>query len=244
MAHHCKRRLKVGQDGPLMRSLYSICLLNQIPEFLFQMKFSHWLFPFLLALALFGCSDSKTDSNSVSTTASQASKKASAPQDALPPIPIEFIMDSALNGNVEAISLALEAGIDPNIIDENGRTPLMLAAFNGHTEIAERLLEAGARLDLRDSTNRTAFMFACTGSNLKLITILHRRGAGVNDIDSHESWTPLMFAAAEGHQDVVQYLLDNNADPNAADVDGETAAMFAQSRGFPEVAAMIQTRMK
>ena len=208
------------------------------------MKFSHWLFPFLLALALLGCSDSKTDSNSVSTTASQASKKASAPQDALPPIPIEFIMDSALNGNVEAISLALEAGIDPNIIDENGRTPLMLAAFNGHTEIAERLLEAGARLDLRDSTNRTAFMFACTGPNLKLITILHRRGASVNDIDSHESWTPLMFAAAEGHSDVVQYLLDNNADPNAADVDGETAAMFAQSRGFPEVAAMIQARMK
>ncbi|QXD30543.1 ankyrin repeat domain-containing protein [Candidatus Pelagisphaera phototrophica] len=153
-------------------------------------------------------------------------------------------MDSALNGNVEAISLALEAGIDPNIIDENGRTPLMLAAFNGHTEIAERLLEAGARLDLRDSTNRTAFMFACTGPNLKLITILHRRGASVNDIDSHESWTPLMFAAAEGHSDVVQYLLDNNADPNAADVDGETAAMFAQSRGFPELAAMIQARMK
>ena len=208
------------------------------------MKISHWLFPFLLALALLGCSDSTTDSNSVSSTASQASKKALAPQDALPPIPIEFIMDSALNGNVEAISLALEAGIEPNIVDENGRTPLMLAAFNGHTEIAERLLEAGARLDLRDSTNRTAFMFACTGSNLKLITILHRRGASVNDIDSHESWTPLMFAAAEGHQDVVQYLLDNNADPNAADVDGETAAMFAQSRGFPEVAAMIQARMK
>ncbi len=208
------------------------------------MKFSLLIFSLFLALAFSGCSDSKTDSSSVSVTTPQAPQKASAPQEALPPIPIEFIMDSALNGNVEAISLALEAGIDPNITDENGRTPLMLAAFNGHTEIAERLLEAGARLDMRDSTSRTAFMFACTGPNLTLISLLHRRGASVNDIDSHESWTPLMFAAAEGHRDVVQYLLDNNADPNAADVDGETAAMFAQSRGFPEVAAMIEARMK
>jgi len=152
-------------------------------------------------------------------------------------------MDSALNGNVEAIALALEAGINPDLTDENGRTPLMLASFNGHTEIAERLLEAGARVDLRDSTNRTAFMFACTGPNLKLVTLLHRRGANVNDIDSHESWTPLMFAAAEGHRDVVQYLLNNGANPTAEDVDGETAATFARQRGFAEVAAMIEARM-
>ncbi|MCH2613540.1 MAG: ankyrin repeat domain-containing protein [Opitutales bacterium] len=59
-------------------------------------------------------------------------------------------MDSALNGNIDAIALALEAGINPDLTDENGRTPLMLAGFNGHTEIAERLLEAGARVDLRD----------------------------------------------------------------------------------------------
>ena len=104
--------------------------------------------------------------------------------------------------------------------------------------------EAGARLDLRDSTNRTAFMFACTGPNLKLISLLHRRGAKINDIDSHESWTPLMFAAAEGHRDVVRFLLDNGADPRAADVDGETAAQFAYSRGFPEVAQMIEAQAK
>ncbi len=209
------------------------------------MKFPLVLITLALSFLISSCSDSATDSKTTNSAGkAQPSTKSTASSDALPPIPIEFIMDSALNGNVEAISLALEAGIDPNLTDENGRTPLMLAAFNGHTEIAERLLEAGARLDLRDSTNRTAFMFACTGSNLKLITILHRRGASVNDIDSHESWTPLMFAAAEGHRDVVQYLLDNNADPTAADVDGETAAMFAQSRGFPEVAAMIEARIK
>ena len=205
------------------------------------------LFALLALFFLFGCSDSSNPESDATTSASAPTASSSssdrAPVEVLPPIPIEFIMDSALNGNIEAIALALEAGINPDLTDENGRTPLMLAAFNGHTEIAERLLEAGARVDLRDSTNRTAFMFACTGPNLKLVTLLHRRGGKINDIDSHESWTPLMFAATEGHRDVVQYLLSNGANPKAEDVDGETAATFARQRGFSEVAAMIEARM-
>ncbi len=210
------------------------------------MKISYFLLLLAFAFAFSSCSDSNPSTSENSASAPQAPKKAvePAPTEALPPIPIEFIMDSALNGNVEAIRLALETGIDPNLADENGRTPLMLAAFNGHTEIAERLLEAGARIDLRDSTNRTALMFACTGPDANLVSLLIRRGGNVNDIDSHESWTPLMFAAAEGHRAVVQVLLDNNANPAAADVDGETSAYFARQRGFPEVAELIEARVK
>lgn len=201
-----------------------------------------------LTLGLVGCSNSDSDSEAIDSKVANAvetneTQAASLVEEA-PPIPVEFIMDSALNGNVEAIRLALEAGVDPNITDADNRTPLMLAAFNAHIEIAERLLEAGARVDMRDSTNRTALMFACTGPDVGLVSLLLRRGANVNDIDSHESWTPLMFAAAEGHRDVVQLLLDSKADPNAADIDGETSAYFARQRGFPEVAEMIEARMK
>ena len=190
-----------------------------------------------------------TDSGSETTKSIDVADTAKAPQTTsvsveAPSIPVEFIMDSALNGNVEAIRLALESGIDPNVTDADNRTPLMLAAFNAHTEIAERLLEAGARVDMRDSTNRTALMFACTGPDVGLVSLLLRRGANINDIDSHESWTPLMFAAAEGHSGVVQLLLNSNADPNAADIDGETSAYFARQRGFPEIAEIIEAKMK
>ena len=31
-------------------------------------------------------------------------------------------------------------------------------------------------------------------------------------------WTPLLWACENGHEDVVDYLLEHNADPNAQDV--------------------------
>lgn len=199
----------------------------------------------ILGFTLVACSESGSESTKSNDTSIPA--KTSQSENVVveaPNIPVEFIMDSALNGNVEAIRLALESGVDPNITDADNRTPLMLAAFNAHIEIAERLLEAGARVDMRDSTNRTALMFACTGPDVGLVSLLLRRGADINGIDSHESWTPLMFAAAEGHSEVVQLLLDSGADPNAADIDGETSAYFANQRGFPEVAAVIEAKMK
>jgi ankyrin repeat protein len=39
-------------------------------------------------------------------------------------------------------------------------------------------------------------------------------------VDSEEHFTPIMFAAAEGHIDVVRILLEYNADPSLEDTDG------------------------
>lgn len=44
----------------------------------------------------------------------------------------------------EAISTLLEAGANPNIVDEQGHTPLMYAARNGDYDSVKALLDAGA----------------------------------------------------------------------------------------------------
>ena len=59
-------------------------------------------------------------------------------------IPFEIATQAALEGHEDTVVQALETGTDPNQIDENGRTLLMLAAFNGHTSILERLINEGA----------------------------------------------------------------------------------------------------
>jgi ankyrin repeat protein len=56
--------------------------------------------------------------------------------------------------NVEAVRMLLDLGLDPNIANDDGRTPLMGAAFKGNIEVVETLLDAGARLDIRDFGSR------------------------------------------------------------------------------------------
>jgi ankyrin repeat protein len=48
-----------------------------------------------------------------------------------------------------------------------------------------------------------------------------------------------MHAAAEGQAQVVQALLEHNADPTLRDVDGDTARDFATRNGHAEVVRLL-----
>ena len=52
-----------------------------------------------------------------------------------------------------------------------------------------------------------------------------------------------MHAAAEGHLEIVNILLDNGADPSLKDVDGDTAESFAKRNGHIEVAKVLHEHL-
>jgi ankyrin repeat protein len=56
--------------------------------------------------------------------------------------------------NVEAVTLCLELGIDPNAVDGDGRTALHGAAHKGRNAVVELLVAHGAKLDARDLGSR------------------------------------------------------------------------------------------
>ncbi|MCX6873881.1 MAG: ankyrin repeat domain-containing protein [Verrucomicrobia bacterium] len=155
------------------------------------------------------------------------------------PVSGEAFFTAALDGDLAALQQSLAEPDAANRSNPDGRTALMFAAFNGHTEVAVRLLDAGARIDTRDPTGRTALMYACSGPHDVTVAMLLKRGADVNLADSEEHWTPLMFAAAEGHAGVARILLASGANPAAADVDGEDSESFARNRGSAELAELI-----
>ena len=59
-----------------------------------------------------------------------------------------------------ATKAVLDAKADPNIIDIEGRTPLMLAAGRGNADIIKLLLAANANPSLKDRQGRSAVDWA------------------------------------------------------------------------------------
>ena len=82
-------------------------------------------------------------------------------------------------------------------------------------------------------------MYAASGPNDGTVQILLEWKANPLDVDHEERFTALMFAAAEGHADVVQTLLRHGSDPRQVDIDGDTALDFAARNGHQEVVRLL-----
>ncbi|MGV3485536.1 MAG: ankyrin repeat domain-containing protein [Planctomycetaceae bacterium] len=156
-----------------------------------------------------------------------------------PASPEEFLQ-AAMRGDANAVRVALDRGVDVNVLDEDGRSALQLAAFDGHQEVVELLLEHGAQVDYADAMGRTALMFASTGPHVETVERLIEAGANINAVDGDEHFTALMFAAAEGQKPVVESLLRAGANPDLRDVDNDSALDFASQNGHAEIVSLLQ----
>ena len=150
--------------------------------------------------------------------------------------------EACLNGDLENVTRYINRGGDINAADSSGRTPLMFAAFNGHTQIVKLLLDAGAGVNQVDSFGRSALLYGSTGPFPATVELLLLSGADPNMADLEEHFTPLMHAAAEGHNEVVRVLIAHGADPDMEDIDGDTAESFALQAGHQEVADFLRDR--
>jgi len=74
---------------------------------------------------------------------------------------------------------------------------------------------------------------------MALITSLLNNGADTNILSSEGGFTPIHFAAAAGHKDVVDVLLRNGCNPIPMDSNQETPADHARKAGHLEIAAML-----
>src|SRR4030095_13845985 len=57
---------------------------------------------------------------------------------------------------IESIKLCLDAGVDINAVESNGRSALFGAALQGFDKVVQFLADRGAKVDLKDRNGRTA----------------------------------------------------------------------------------------
>lgn len=150
-----------------------------------------------------------------------------------------LLLEIASQGDIDKGEMLLREGHTPNVIDESGWTPLMMATLHGHIPMVQLLLKGGADVNLHNATGGTALMMAALQGQHEILQLLLDRGAKVNDQDA-KGWTALMYAARNGHTPTVQILLSSGAAVDLKNTDGRTALMYADTRGHKDTARTLR----
>lgn len=79
--------------------------------------------------------------------------------------------------DVAVLNTLVKHGMDVNMVDDTGRTPLMLAAQHGKKNRTQFLLAHGAQIDQRDSEGRDACAWAEANDNVEIAEMLQNAAA-------------------------------------------------------------------
>jgi ankyrin repeat protein len=147
------------------------------------------------------------------------------------------LMVAARSGYPDVVEQLLAKGANPNAHGSRGQTALMWAVSQKHPAAVKVLIAHHADIQLKSDVftdvmavpphgylgynkaiphgGETALMFAARVGDLDSAKLLAAAGAHVNDADA---WgiSATTLAAHSGFRDLVEFLLEKGADPNAA----------------------------
>lgn len=149
---------------------------------------------------------------------------------------------AAYNGDNEAVSRLLAAGVLVNGRDAQGYTPLLWACFRAgvgdYVPVIKTLIGAGA--DIEASTlgqgALNCLMLATQSRSESTIHALLGLGAAVNA--RVEGMTALMIAAGQGEITIARLLLSAGADPDVR-CGSYTASDYASYHGYDSLASEL-----
>jgi len=153
---------------------------------------------------------------------------------------------SATYGNhVDTVEALIAKGADINIRDHMLNNVLLYAGASGYLDIVRLAVEAGADTTLTNRFGGTALIPAADRGHVEVVKYLLAHSDVDIDHINNLGWTALLEAVilgdgGERHQTIVKLLLAHGADPAIADREGVTPLAHAQSRGYTEMAAILE----
>lgn len=148
-------------------------------------------------------------------------------------------------GNLPIVEALLQKGASIGTRDKAyGQTALMVAAREGYAPIVALLLKQRAEVDAQTRTGKTpAFRLASSNAGSKGAGIVRGGWPERGERDpTPGAKSALLYAAREGHADVVAQLLDAGAAIELADADGVTPLLMAVLNGQLEAARLLIAR--
>lgn len=145
--------------------------------------------------------------------------------------------------NLIGILAMLKGGIDPNVKNEQGNTPLIIAASLGDVEAVRNLLAYRADPNAANKDGNTALIYAARYNHPQIIYELMRPYSLVAPVDvniqNKQGQTALYWAASRGYEEAVKRLLAANTNRDLKDKDGLTARDIAQKKGRRNIVALF-----
>ncbi len=124
-----------------------------------------------------------------------------------------------------------EKGMNVDVRDENGMSPLIYAAFFGYDEVVKTLLDCGADVNACGNSGVTVLMAALQkADNENIARLLIDSGADVNASDG-QGLTPLMTAIYIDSLEMTLYLLKKGANVQVKNSKGWSALDLAKQKG-------------
>jgi ankyrin repeat protein len=143
---------------------------------------------------------------------------------------------AAYHDDAETAALLVRAGAHVNAVNRYGLPPLSVACSSGSSGVVKLLLAAGADANATMKGGETVLMSARSG-NHEAVKALSCMAPGTTR--ERLGQTALMWAAAEGHADVVRALIEAGADINVTLDSGFTPFLFAVREGHIDVARVF-----
>jgi len=160
----------------------------------------------------------------------------------------ELLTNSIFGGNSEIVKWLLEEGCNPNQIDNGGETILYKAAEVGTSRTVHYLMEAGANPSVPSysclkckSGKQISFPIhaAAKSGNIEALEELLKKADIDVNVKDYTQQSPLHLAIAQNlsyywehrnhlfkYADCIELLLNNGADPNQVNQNGQTPLML------------------
>lgn len=152
---------------------------------------------------------------------------------------------AVIDDRLEVGALLTRLGADPDAVDVQSDTPWLVTGVTGSVAMGQLLLPLDPDVTLRNRYGGVSIIPASERGHVAYVRWALQHTAVDVDHVNDLGWTALLEAVILGEgterwQRIVAVLLAQGADRDLADRDGVTALQHARSRGYDEIAALLE----